>query len=199
MYTPSSDDEITGLVNYLDQQLEALRASVVGLTDDQARMRPCRSALSIGGLLKHVAYGMRGATERLTSTTTGPREIDEAAYAAYMGSFALTEDQTAAGVLAEFDAARGEYLAAVRGTDPSSPSVEPPSPWFGIYDALPSTARYYLVHQIEEMARHAGHADIIREEIDGVSVPTIVLSEAGAPANDYFRPFVPPPGTIGAG
>jgi hypothetical protein len=198
MYTPASDDEITGLVRYLEQQLEALRASVIGLTEEQARMRPCRSALSIGGLLKHVTHGMRGATERLTGGATRPDEIDEAAYTAYMGSFALTEDETAAGVLAEFDAARTEYLAAVAATDPSSASVEPPAPWFGIFDARPSNARYYLVHQIEETARHAGHADIIREQIDGVSVPTIVLSEAGAPANDFFQPYAPSPGTIGA-
>ena len=48
------------------------------------------------------------------------------------------------------------------------------------------------------MARHAGHADIIREQIDGMSVPAIVLSEAGAPANDFFQPYVAQPGTIGA-
>ena len=54
------------------------------------------------------------------------------------------------------------------------------------------------MHQIEEMARHAGHADIIREQIDGVSVPAIVLSQGGAQANDFFQPYVPAPGTIGA-
>ena len=48
------------------------------------------------------------------------------------------------------------------------------------------------------MARHAGHADIIREQIDGVAVPAIVLSEDGAPANDFFHPYVPEAGTIGA-
>jgi hypothetical protein len=53
----------------------------------------------------------------------------------------------------------------------------------------------YLVQQIEEIARLAGHADIIREQIDGVSVGTIVLSQAGAPANDYFQPYIPGPGT----
>jgi hypothetical protein len=47
------------------------------------------------------------------------------------------------------------------------------------------------------MARHAGHADIIREQIDGVAIPRIVLSAAGAPANDFFQPYVPAAGTIG--
>lgn len=84
------------------------------------------------------------------------------------------------------------------GTDPGAPSTEPPAPWFGIHDARQANARYYLVHQVEELARHGGHADIIREQIDGVAVPAIVLSQAGAPANDFFQPYVPQPGTIGA-
>lgn len=197
MYEPASNDEITGLVKYLDQQLTAIRSAAVGLTDEQARLRPCRSALSIGGLIKHTTYGMRGATTRLSGD--GVRtEIDEAAFAAYMGSFALADDETAADALAEFDSAHTDYIAAVAATDPDSPTVEPPSPWHGIYDARPANARYYLVHQIEEMARHAGHADIIREQIDGLAVPAIVLSEEGAPANDYFQPYVPAPGTLGA-
>jgi hypothetical protein len=111
----------------------------------------------------------------------------------------LTDDETAAGALAEFDTARAEYLAAVAATDPSSPTVEPPAPWHGIDDALPAFARYYLVHQVEELARHAGHADIIREQLDGVAVPAIVLSESGFAANDFFQPYVAAPGTLGHG
>lgn len=197
MYTPIATDEIGGIAAYLDQQLAALRAAAVGLTDEQARMRPCRSALSIGGLLKHVTHGMRGATKRLASAAPAVTSIDEAAYAQYMGSFALADDETAAAVLADFDAARGEYLDVVRVTDPDAATVEPPSPWFGIHDARPANARYYLVHQIEEMARHAGHADIIREQIDGMSVAAIQLSIEGMPANQFFQPYVPTPGTLG--
>lgn len=198
MYEPACDDEITGLVSDLDQQLAAIRAAAIGLTDQQARARPCRSALSIGGLIKHVAYGMRGATERLTGTAA-LAEIDEGAFAVYQSSFAVTDDETAAGVIAEFDTARVGYLDAVAATNPAEPTVGSPAPWHGIFDARPANARYYLVHQIEEMSRHAGHADIIREQIDGVSVPAIVLSETGAPANDFFQPYIPRQGTLGAG
>jgi hypothetical protein len=197
MYEPACDDEITGLVGYLDQQLTAIRAAAIGLTDEQARTRPCRSVLSIGGLVKHATYVMRGATQRLQGAAARGG-FDAAAFAAYEGSFGLADDETADDAIAAFDAARREYLAAVAGADPAAPSVEPPAPWFGIHDARPSNTRYYLVHQIEEMARHAGHADIIREQIDGMSVPAIVLSAAGAPANDFFQPYVPSPGTIGA-
>jgi hypothetical protein len=196
MYTPAPDDEITGLVRYLEQQLDAMRAAAVGLTEEQIRMRPCRSALSIGGLLKHVTYGMHGALQRFADGSTAA--VDEAGYAAYMASFALADDETGAGALAEFDDVRDRYLAAIESVDPSAPTIEPPSPWYGIFDERPANARYYLVHQIEEMARHAGHADIIREELDGMAVPAIMLSESGAPANDFFQPYLPAAGTIGA-
>ncbi len=197
MYEPARDDEITGLVRYLDQQLDAIRAAAIGLTDEQAREQPCRSALSIGGLIKHAIHGMRGATERLTGRVVDRAEIDDAAFAAYAASFALTDDETAAGAIREFDAARTEYLAAVAATDPASPTTEPPAPWHGIDDARPALARYFLVHQIEEFARHAGHADILREQIDGVAVPAIVLSESGFPATEFFQPYVASPGTLG--
>jgi hypothetical protein len=198
MYEPAQDDEITGLVAYLDQQLAAIRAAAIGLTEEQARTRPCRSALSIGGLLKHATYVMHGATERLTGAGPGRGDLDAAGFARYQSSFGLTDDETASDALAEFDAARRAYLDAVAATDPAAATVEPPAPWVGVYDTRPSNTRYYLVHQVEEMARHAGHADIIREQIDGMSVPAIVLSEEGAPANDYFQPYVAPPGSIGA-
>jgi hypothetical protein len=197
MYEPATNDEITGLVNYLDEQLTAIRAAAIGLTEEQVRMQPCRSTLSVGGLIKHATYVMTGATERLTGQRHGPAVYDEGAYAAYESSFGLGDGEDAPGALAAFDAARVAYLAAVAAVDPEGPTVEPPAPWFGIFDGRPANARYYLVHQIEEMARHAGHADIIREQVDGVSIPQIVLSQAGAPANDFFQPYVPAPGTIG--
>lgn len=198
MYAPAQHDEITGLAAYVDQQLTAIRAAAIGLTEEQARATPCRSALSIGGLVKHTTYVMQGALERQADPNGAPRDLDDAAYARYMGSFALGDGESGADALRAFDDVRPRYLDAIRATDPAAATTEPPSPWFGIYDARPANARYYLVHQVEELARHAGHADIIREQLDGVSIPTIVLSQAGMPANDFFQPYVPAAGTMGA-
>ena len=198
MYAPACDDEITTILHYVSDQLDAIRASAIGLTEEQVRLRPCRSALSIGGLVKHAIYVMRGTTERLTGTADPNRSLDEAAFIAHEASFALADDETAADVLATFDAVRVDYLEAIGATDPSAQTVVAPAPWYGIYDSRPAFMRYGLVHQIEELARHAGHADIIREELDGMAVPAIVLSESGAPANDFFEPYVAAPGTIGA-
>jgi hypothetical protein len=194
MYEPAEDDEVTGLLRYLEQQLDALRASVLGLTEEQSRSTPCRSALSLAGLIKHVTHGMRGATSRLTGGSAAP---DAAAISAYLDSFAPS-DQSTVSLLAAFDSARLAYLRAVQEADPDAAAVEPPAPWHGRFDDRPIRLRYFLVHQIEEMARHAGHADIIREQIDGVSIPALVLTVEGAAATEYFEPYSPAPGTIGA-
>lgn len=195
MYAPSKDNEIDGLANYIDQQLEAIRSSAYGLTEDQARERPCRSALSIGGIVKHALWVMRSGVNLLAhGPRTGP--LTEAGFAEFNGSFALTPEQSMATLLEDFDRARQEYLVAVRETDPGAEALAAPAPWNGIFDARPIRQRYWITHQIEELARHAGHADIIREQLDGQQVPRLVLTRAGAPANDFFIPFEAPEGTL---
>jgi len=197
MYLATNDDEITGLANYIDQQLGAIRAAVVGLTEDQARSCPCASALSVGGIVKHVTNGMSGAVDRLADPLGVP-VLDEAAFARYQGSFVVGADETVAELLAEFDRVRPEYIAAIGAADPDAEWTEPPAPWNGVFEPRPARLRYYLVHQVEEMARHAGHADIIREQIDGIAVPAIVLSQEGMAESSFFAPYVPAPGTVGA-
>lgn len=195
MYRPAEHDEITGILNYLDQQLDAIRASAYGLTEEQARETPTRSSLSIAGLVKHIVYGLRGAVSRLGDP---PAQLDADAYTAYANSFVLGEGETVTALLAEFDRVRPEFLAAVEATDPDGVSVEPPSPWHGVFAETQTRTRFYLVHIIEELARHAGHADIIREQLDGIAIPALVLTLEGASANDFFQPYSPDPGTIGA-
>ncbi|MGO3328009.1 mycothiol transferase [Gordonia sp. (in: high G+C Gram-positive bacteria)] len=195
MYAPARDNEITGFVGYLDQQLDHLRAALYGLTEEQARLTPCRSVLSVGGVLKHIAHSLPAAAARLRGESVD-RVFDEAGFAEYMGSFALTDDETAAGLIERFDADRAAFIAAARGCDPDGDSMELPAPWAGILDSRPIKNRYYLGHLLEEFARHAGHADIIREQIDGQSVPGLVLSLSGAPANDFFTPYRAESGTL---
>jgi hypothetical protein len=196
MYAPAPHDEITGLVSYLEVQLSAIRAAPLGLTEEQARAHPCRSGLSVGGIVKHTAYGLRGATT--TITDEGRSEIDAEAFAAHAASFTVAPSETMTEVLTEFDAAREACLAAIVTADPDAEFLAPPAPWFGIFEPQPARLRYFLVHQIEETARHAGHADILREQLDGVAVPSLVMTLEGMPANDFFEPYVPAPGTVGS-
>lgn len=72
MYFPAVHDERTTLVNYLEQQLNAVRDASHGLTEEQARSRPLPSELSLAGLLKHVAWCMSGALAG-ARTRPGPR------------------------------------------------------------------------------------------------------------------------------
>ena len=60
MFAPSTYTESEVLVGFLTQQLDGLRAAAHGLTDAQARETPCRSTLSVGGLLKHATYVISG-------------------------------------------------------------------------------------------------------------------------------------------
>lgn len=195
MYAPAEDDEITTSVRYADQQLAAIHASLLGLTEDQARSTPCRSALSPVGIAKHVTRVMTRTVETLT---TGPDTAAELDFAAHEASFVLGDDETAAGVLERFDSVRPTYLAALAAVDPDARTYAPPAPWEGIDDERPVRRRFQLIHQIEELARHAGHADIVREQIDGVAVSALVMTEEGAPPNAFFTPYAPAPGTLGA-
>jgi hypothetical protein len=52
--------------------------------------------------------------------------------------------------------------------------------------------RFHLVHHIEEFARHAGHADIIREQLDGASAASLLMAVEGRPGNAFIQPWTPP-------
>ena len=165
MFGPGTYSESDVLVGYLEQQLTAIRAAAHGLTEQQARATPCRSTLSIGGLLKHATYVMRQHLRLRTDEVA----LDEAGFALFMGSFALADGETLDTALADFDATRVAYLEVLRETDPGAATTAPPAPWDGVDVPTASVRRYELVHHIEELARHAGHADIIREQLDGTT------------------------------
>src|SRR5450755_2299326 len=132
-------------------------------------MTPCRSALSVAGIVKHAAYSMRGAIGVITGRAEQV-DPDEAAFANYLASSALTDTETAEALVLEFDDARREYLLTMAQANRNADISAPPAPWHGIHDARPAKLRCYLMHLVEEMARHAGHADILREQIDGLAV-----------------------------
>ena len=185
MFGAGRHSEIDTLVGYLDAQITAVRAAAYGLTDEQARQTPCRSTLSIGGLVKHTTWVMQ---QRVAEQRT---PLDETGFNLYMGSFSLDKDETLESVLAAFDDARTAYLANVRGTDPGGDQVSPPAPWDSVFEPTDSVQRFELVHHVEEFARHAGHADIIREQLDGAGSGPLLLALEGRPGNDFVQPWTP--------
>lgn len=188
MYVPATHDEATGYAEYVDQQLEALRASAFGLTEEQARLTPTRSALSVGGIIKHTSYVIRGPEERGEAIPEGG-QVSRDAFAAFMDTFALREDETLAETLRVFDEKRARVVEWIRTTDPDEVVDQPPAPWYGLMTTTRVRMRYQLGHMVEELARHAGHADIIREQVDGATTVELVLADTGRPATPFAEPW----------
>ncbi|PWJ51810.1 Protein of unknown function [Quadrisphaera granulorum] len=184
MFAPGTHTEAEVFAGFIATQLEAVRAAAFGLTDEQARQRPCRSELSVGGVVKHVTWVMRQRGH--------DRVMDAAGFASFTDSFTLREDETLAGTLATFDEVRATYLADVRATDPAAAMTEPPAPWDGRPEPTPSVHRYALAHAVEEFARHAGHADVLREQLDGATALPLLLAAHGIPGNAFASPWTPP-------
>lgn len=160
LVVPPVDDERDGLLKFLSAQRDALRASVHGLDRDQATSSPTTSSLSLAGLVKHAALTERG----WVAGRIAGREGDDD----YEGSFVLRDDESVEDVLALYDDVAAETEEIVNALPDLEHAVPVPKgvPWFP--DDLDHwKARWVLLHCIQETARHAGHADIVRESIDG--------------------------------
>ncbi len=170
---PPIADERAGLKEYIAAQQYAFRAVAFGLTDDQARATPTVSALSIGALIKHATFCQRGWMERVSAApeaTPADRRPQEEQAAEYASEFVMDPDETLAEILERFDAVNAEAMRLIDTVDLGAPVPIPRDvPWFPKdFDAW--SVRWVLFHMIEELARHAGHADIIRESIDGATL-----------------------------
>ena len=183
---PSVDTEREALVVYLRQQRDGLKNAAYGLTEEQLRLRPTASALTIGGLIKHAASIELGWTETMIGN---PNHATEQSY---VDTFSLTDADTLPSIIAEFDRVAAETEAAVAGLDDLSAKVQlPEAPWMPS-DPAGYSARWILLHIIEELARHAGHADIIREQIDGATMYELMAGVEGWPETDWLKPWRAP-------
>ena len=159
-----SDQERHDLQEALDKHRELFRFTVQGLTDEQASLTPTRSELCLGGLIKHVAFVESGWVDFIVEGTKA-LESTGGSYDAHANSFRMLEGETLAGILAEFEKVtnRTDEVLATVDLDLSHPLPE--APWFE--PGARWSARRVFVHIVAETAQHAGHADIIRETIDG--------------------------------
>ena len=169
---PPVTDEKDGLLKFMAAQRGALKASVFGLTREQATSAPSASALNLAGLIKHSALTERGwVAGRLAG-----RELPEPDYE---DGFRLADDQSVEDAIALMDEVAAETEAIVRGLpDLEVPVPVPDAPWFP-KDVEAWSARWVLLHVIEELARHAGHADIVRESIDGANAFVLLAKAEG--------------------
>ena len=165
----TADGERADLLATLAQHRHFLRFTARDLTDEQARQHTTVSELSVGGLIKHVTAVERGWANFIVEGTSAMKDftaMTEDDYAQRADQFRLLPGETMAAVLADYAevAHRTDELVA------SLPSLNaghplPKAPWFQSDESW--SARQVLLHIIAETAQHAGHADIIRESLDG--------------------------------
>jgi hypothetical protein len=145
------------------------------------------SALTIGGLIKHVT-----AVEKhwLDLACQRPQDM-QANEEEYGENFRVGPGETLADLLAAYDKVAAETEAATRALDLDAPVPVPKGvPWFPD-DVEAWSVRWVLVHVVEETARHAGHADILREAIDGATMFELMAGVEGWPATEWLTPWKP--------
>jgi hypothetical protein len=166
----------------LHTQRQFLKTTTQGMTDEQAATRSTVSALTLAGLIKHVAQveaqWARFAVEGPEAFAGQPwvgldwegfaaltAQASEEMTSDYESGFAMSPDETLEGLLADYDAvaARTDALVATLDLDQVHPL--PVAPWHAPGSAW--SVRRTFAHIVAETAQHSGHADIIREAIDG--------------------------------
>ncbi|GCB48211.1 hypothetical protein SNL152K_5535 [Streptomyces sp. NL15-2K] len=167
--THTATDERTDLLEALAHHRHFLRFTTRDLTDEQAGQRTTASELCLGGLIKHVTSVERHWADFILNGPSAMPDftaMTEADWARRADEFRMLPGETLVGVLAAYDevARRTDELVTtlpdlnVTHPLPKAPWNEPGARW---------SARRVLVHVIAETAQHAGHADIIRESLDG--------------------------------
>ena len=166
---PAVTGERADLLETLAKNRYFLRFTTRDLTDEEAGRRTTASELCLGGLIKHVAsverhwvdFILKGPSAMGDFTT-----MTEADFARRADEFRLLPGETLAGVLDDYaEVARrtDELVADLPDLDAAHPL--PKAPWFE--PGAQWSARRVLMHIATETAQHAGHADIIRESLDG--------------------------------
>jgi uncharacterized damage-inducible protein DinB len=153
--------ERADLIQTLQRHRGFLRHTVRGLTDEQATQQPTASVLSPGGLIKHVAdieaSWMRFATGGAEGMMSVPPDWEN--------GFRMLPGETLEGLLTRYDEVAAETDKLVETLDLDTAHPLPQAPWFEPGAAW--SVRRVLLHLIAETSQHAGHADILRETIDG--------------------------------
>ncbi|MFE9098288.1 DinB family protein [Streptomyces sp. NPDC007264] len=167
-------DERGALLSFLEEQRGGIRRALLGLTEEQAASRPTAGELSLSGLLKHAAEVEQGWIARARGEQPAVRRDQSN----WHECFRLMGDETVESQLAYWVKVADETEAFIR----SVPSLDdtfglPDDPWFPPEGRV--SMRWLVLHLIRETARHAGHADIIRESLDGKTAFELVALEQG--------------------
>jgi hypothetical protein len=158
--------ERTDLLAGLAKARFFLRQTTKDLADEQASRRTTVSRLCLGGLIKHVAATEQSWAEFATGVPSPAMELSAEAIERHEREFQMLPGETLAGLLeryAQVAARTDELVATLPDLDADYPL--PAAPWFE--PGARWSVRTVMLHLIAETAQHAGHADIIRESLDG--------------------------------
>jgi len=157
---PASWDERTSLVTMLDYARDTLRLKCDGLSDEHARAAPLVTSplMSIAGLVSHARWVENDWFDWifLGGEDLGPWTEEEPDR-----EFTVALEAPLSQLLAQYAADAARHRETAAGTDLNAHSVRT------ISTGETVTMRWVLLHLVEETARHAGHADFLREAIDG--------------------------------
>ncbi len=184
---PPVADERSGLLSFLAQCRYHLRLAAHGLTDEQALTRAARSELTVAGLLKHAALTERTWMDRCVQRERYPTAEERAR--AFATSFVPDPGQGLAELLRLYDEVAAETEETVAGLELDAPVPVPgDAPWWPA-DVTAWSVRWVLLHLIQETARHAGHADLVREALDGATAFPLMAAAEGWPATPWLQPW----------
>ena len=169
MTTANTDRERADLLEALAHARHFLRFTVRDLTDEQASTRTTDSELCLAGLIKHVTAVERswvGFIAEGPSAMGNFTEMTAADWQRRADDFRMLDGETLADLLDRYEAVArhtSDLVATLPDLDASHPL--PQAPWYE--PGARWSARRVLLHIVAETAQHAGHADIIRESLDG--------------------------------
>jgi hypothetical protein len=191
---PPVADERSALREYLAYHQSAYFAVSYGLTDEQARSTPTVSALSIGGLIKHATGMQRTWMARVAAAPEAPpkdpRPFEEIAKE-FADQHVMRPDETLSGLLGAFEEQNATSLHLAETADLGAAVPVPEDiPWFPKNIGAWSV-RWVILHVINELARHAGHADIIRESIDGATMYELIAARENWEPQPWLTPWRP--------
>jgi len=163
----ASSSERADLLETLGAHRAFLRQTVEGVSDADAARRTTASELTLGGIIKHVTQTeAQWAAFIQQGPSAFPRWDDPTAFQHRLDHFTMMVGDTVDSVLAAYAqvATRTDALLV------SLPSLDvrrplPAAPWFP--EGVTRSARRVFLHIVAETAQHAGHADIVREALDG--------------------------------
>lgn len=189
-HVPPVSDERDAIAGFLALNQDGFRAVAYGLTDAQAGTASTPSALTVGTLVKHLTQVQENwlAIALAAPQKYADERPQHEQYAAHAEGFTWHDTDTLMAVFTGYDDVSARVIDAVRTLDPDTPVPVPDAPW-NPQGVSAWSVRWVWLHLLQEITRHAGHADIIREAVDGATMYELIAGRDGLPETPWLKPW----------